>query len=101
MMLDRFKLQGKVAIVTGASAGIGHGSALGLAEAGANVVLAARTADRLESAAADVRKLGVKAVAAPTDVNDKAQLERLVAVTLKEFGRIDVLVNNAGGTAPS
>lgn len=100
MILDRFKMQGKVAIVTGASAGIGHGSALGLAEAGANVVLAARTADRLEAAAADVRKVGVKALAVPTDVNDIAQLEHLVAATLKEFGRIDVLVNNAGGTAP-
>jgi 7-alpha-hydroxysteroid dehydrogenase len=101
MMLDRFKLNGKVAIVTGASAGIGHGSALGLAEAGANVVLAARTANRLEAAAADVRRTGAQALAVPTDVNDKAQLERLVDATLKEFGRIDVLVNNAGGTAPS
>jgi 7-alpha-hydroxysteroid dehydrogenase len=101
MMLDRFKLQGKVAIVTGASAGIGHGSALALAESGADVVLAARTADRLEGAAAEIRKTGVRALAVPTDVNDLAQLERLVDATVKEFGRIDVLVNNAGGTAPS
>jgi 7-alpha-hydroxysteroid dehydrogenase len=101
MILDRFKLHGKVAIVTGASAGIGHGSALGLAEAGASVVMAARTADKLEAAAATVRKLGAKAIAVPTDVNDTAQLEHLVATTLKEFGRIDVLVNNAGGTAPT
>ena len=101
MMLDRFKLNGKVAIVTGASAGIGHGSALALAESGANIVLAARTADRLEAAAAEIRKTGVKALAIPTDVNDLAQLQRLVDTTLKELGRIDVLVNNAGGTAPS
>lgn len=101
MILDRFKMTGKVAIVTGASAGIGHGSALALAEAGAHVVLAARTADRLEHAAADVRKCGVQALALATDVNDVAQLERLVDATVKEFGRIDVLVNNAGGTAPS
>jgi 7-alpha-hydroxysteroid dehydrogenase len=101
MMLDRFKLKGKVAIVTGASAGIGHGSALALAESGADVVLAARTADRLEGAAAEIRKTGVRALAVPTDVNDLAQLQRLVDTTLKEFGRIDVLVNNAGGTAPS
>ena len=100
MILDRFKLNGKVAIVTGASAGIGHGSALGLAEAGADVVMAARTADRLEAAAADVRKLGVQALAIPTDVNDTAQLEALVDATLKKFGRIDIVVNNAGGTAP-
>jgi 7-alpha-hydroxysteroid dehydrogenase len=100
MILDRFKLSGKVAIVTGASAGIGHGSAVGLAEAGAHVVMAARTADRLEAAAADVRKRGVKALAVPTDVNDPAQLDRLVEATMKEFGRIDIVVNNAGGTAP-
>ncbi len=101
MILDRFKLHGKVAIVTGASAGIGHGSALALAEAGANVAIAARTAKRLERAAEDVRTIGAKALAIPTDVNDTAQLERLVDATMQEFGRIDVLVNNAGGTAPS
>lgn len=101
MILDRFKLNGKVAIVTGASAGIGHGSALALAEAGANVVMAARTADRLEAAAAEVRKTGVKALAIPTDVNDLGQLQHLVDVTVRELGRIDVLVNNAGGTAPT
>jgi 7-alpha-hydroxysteroid dehydrogenase len=100
MILDRFKLNGKVAIVTGASAGIGHGSAVGLAEAGAHVVMAARTADRLEAAAADVRTRGVKALAIPTDVNDAAQLDRLVDATMKELGRIDIVVNNAGGTAP-
>jgi 7-alpha-hydroxysteroid dehydrogenase len=101
MILDRFKMNGKVAIVTGASAGIGHGSALALAEAGASVVMAARTPDKLEAAAATVRKAGGKALAVPTDVNDTAQLEHLVDVAMKEFGRIDVLVNNAGGTAPS
>ena len=101
MILDRFKLDGKVAVVTGASAGIGHGSALALAEAGASVVMAARTADKLEAAAATVRTLGVKALAVPTDVNDTAQLEHLVALAVKELGRIDILVNNAGGTAPT
>jgi 7-alpha-hydroxysteroid dehydrogenase len=101
MILDRFKMNGKVAIVTGASAGIGRGSALALAEVGASVVLAARTKEKLEDAAAEIRKTGAKALAVPTDVNDVAQLERLVDVTLKELGRIDVVVNNAGGTAPS
>jgi 7-alpha-hydroxysteroid dehydrogenase len=100
MMLDRFKLTGKVAIVTGASAGIGQGSALALAESGADIVLAARTADRLEGAAAEIRKTGVRALAVPTDVNDLSQLQHLVDTTVKEFGRIDVLINNAGGTAP-
>jgi 7-alpha-hydroxysteroid dehydrogenase len=101
MILDRFKLNGKVAVVTGGSAGIGFGSAQALAEAGANVVIASRTADKLESAAAELRKTGAKALAVPTDVNDLPQLERLVNDTLAEFGRIDILVNNAGGTAPT
>jgi 7-alpha-hydroxysteroid dehydrogenase len=101
MILDRFRMNGKVAIVTGASAGIGLGSALGLAETGASVVMAARTPAKLEAAAAAVRKAGGTALAVVTDVNDNAQLERLVTETLAEFGRIDVLVNNAGGTAPS
>ncbi|MCC6764352.1 MAG: glucose 1-dehydrogenase [Deltaproteobacteria bacterium] len=101
MILDRFAMTGKVAIVTGASAGIGHGSALALAEAGAHVVLAARTADRLERAAHEIRKTGAEALALATDVNDAAQLARLVDAALNAFGRIDVLVNNAGGTAPS
>ncbi len=101
MILDRFKMHGKVAIVTGASAGIGQASALGLAEAGANVVMAARTADKLDAAAAGVRRLGVEALAVPTDVNDTAQLTRLVDAAMTQFGRIDVLINNAGGTAPT
>jgi 7-alpha-hydroxysteroid dehydrogenase len=101
MILDRFKLDGRVAIVTGASAGIGFGSALALAEAGASVVMAARTADKLEAAVAAVRKTGAKALAVATDVNHGEELERLVNETLAEFGRIDVLVNNAGGTAPT
>jgi 7-alpha-hydroxysteroid dehydrogenase len=101
MMLDRFRLDGKVAIVTGASVGIGRGSALALAEAGASVVLAARTTVKLEEAAAEVRSAGGEALAVTTDVNDLAQLERLVAATLDRFGRIDVVVNNAGGTGPT
>lgn len=101
MILDRFKLGGKVAIVTGASAGIGRGSALGLAEAGANVVIAARTASKLDDAAAEIAKTGVRVLPVVTDVNDAAQLERLAAAAVSEFGRIDILVNNAGGTAPT
>jgi len=100
MILDRFRLHGKVAIVTGASAGIGRGSAEGLAEAGASVVLAARTPDKLEGAAAAIRKSGGKAHAVATDVNDADQLQRLVDEALRTFGRIDVIVNNAGGTMP-
>ena len=100
MILDRFQLAGKVAIVTGASAGIGRGSALGLAEAGASVVIAARTASTLDDAAAEIAKTGARVLAVVTDVNDAAQLDRLARAAVSEFGRIDILVNNAGGTAP-
>jgi 7-alpha-hydroxysteroid dehydrogenase len=101
MILDRFSLAGKVAIVTGAGKGIGRGIAHGFAEAGADVVCAARTAGDLESIAEEVRALGRRALVVPTDVMVTEELERLVDATVAEFGRIDVLVNNAGGTMPA
>ena len=100
MILDRFRVDGKVAIVTGAGKGIGAGSALALAEAGADVVCAARTKEDIESTAEQVRALGRRALAVPCDVNDRGQLEHLVEAAVEEFGRIDVLVNNAGGWMP-
>ena len=100
MLLDRFQLKERVAIVTGAGRGIGQGSALALAEMGAHVVCAARTPDQLAETCERARALGVRAVAVPCDVNDRAQLQALVARAVDEFGRIDVLVNNAGGTPP-
>lgn len=100
MILDRFALTDKVAIVTGAGKGIGRGIAHGFAEAGADVVCAARTASDVEAVADELRALGRRALAVPTDVMQSDQLERLVAATVEEFGRIDVLVNNAGGTPP-
>jgi len=100
MILDRFKLTDRVAIVTGAGKGIGRGIALAFAEAGADVVCAARTAADIEETAKGVRERGRRALAVPTDVTKTEQLERLVAASLEEFGRIDVLVNNAGGTGP-
>ncbi|MDI3289732.1 glucose 1-dehydrogenase [Polyangium sp. 15x6] len=100
MILDVFRMNDKVAIVTGASRGIGRGSAIALAEAGADVVLAARRADVLEEAAKEVRARGRRALVVPTDVTAGAELDRLLARTLEEFGRLDVLVNNAGGYPP-
>ena len=100
MILDRFKLTDRVAIVTGAGKGIGRGIALAFAEAGADVVCAARTAADIEATAAGVRERGRRALAVPTDVLKTPDLERLVAAALAEFGRLDLLVNNAGGTGP-
>jgi len=100
MILDRFRLSERVAIVTGSGRGIGRGIALGFAEAGAHVVCSARTVEQIEAAAAKVRGFGSRALAVPCDVTDRAQLENLVSQTMKEFGRIDILVNNAGGSPP-
>jgi 7-alpha-hydroxysteroid dehydrogenase len=100
MILDRFRVDGRVAVVTGAGKGIGAGSALALADAGANVVCAARTKDDIEATAAQVRERGGKALAVPCDVTQREQLEALVEATVTEFGRIDILVNNAGGWLP-
>jgi len=101
MILDRFRLTDKVAIVTGAGKGIGRGIALGFAEAGADVVVAARTAADLESAAEEIRAHGRRALAVPCDVTSGEQLDEMAARARDEFGRIDVLVNNAGGTLPT
>jgi 7-alpha-hydroxysteroid dehydrogenase len=100
MILDRFKMDGKVAIITGAGRGIGEGTALALADVGADVVCAARTLEQIEDTAARARQRGARALAVQCDVAERAQLENLVEATMKEFGRIDVLVNNAGGTMP-
>jgi 3(or 17)beta-hydroxysteroid dehydrogenase len=96
VILDRFSVAGKVAMVTGAGLGIGRGIAIGLAEAGADVVLAARTVADLDEVAALVRSLGRQALVVPTDVTDAAACERLVALAVEKFGRLDILVNNAG-----
>jgi 7-alpha-hydroxysteroid dehydrogenase len=100
MVLDEFRLDGRVAIVTGAGKGIGAGCARALAEAGADVVCAARTAADIEAVASEVRALGRRALAVPTDVTATDQLSALVDRAAAELGRIDILVNNAGGWLP-
>jgi 7-alpha-hydroxysteroid dehydrogenase len=100
MVLDRFRLDGKVAVVTGAGRGIGQGIALAFAEAGADVALGARTAAQIEETAAQIRALGRRAVAVPCDVMQRDQLKALATRALDELGRVDVVVNNAGGSPP-
>jgi NAD(P)-dependent dehydrogenase (short-subunit alcohol dehydrogenase family) len=89
-------LEGKVAVVTGASRGIGKAIAAALSDAGASVVLAARGADALESAGAEIAGRGGRVATVPTDVTDLEQMRRLVARALESFGSLDVLVSNAG-----
>lgn len=101
MLADKFRLDGKVAIVTGSGKGIGKCVALTFAEAGANVVFAARTEQDIQANAEAARGFGVKALAVPCDVMDDDQLQALVDRTVQEFGRIDIVVNNAGGAAPN
>src|SRR5438067_11313696 len=99
-LLDRFRLTDKVAIVTGAGRGIGQAIALAFAEMGAHVVCAARSEAEIEATAARARSLGPRALAVRCDVTEPAQLDDLVRRAIAELGRIDLLVNNAGGFPP-
>ena len=94
-MNARFDLTGKAAIVTGGGRGIGRAIALGLAQSGASVVVTSRTQKEIEGVAEGIRKTGGKALAIVTDLTVNEQLENLVNATVKEFGRVDILVNNA------
>jgi len=93
---DLFDLSGRTAIVTGGGSGIGRQMAEGLAELGANLVLCARKAERCEQAAAELERLGVRALGLACDVRDPEQVEAVVSRTREELGGVDVLVNNAG-----
>ena len=97
MNMPMFLLRDRVAIITGGGRGIGKAIALGFAQAGAHVVVAARTVSELQAVASEVTERGGKALAVPTDVTQADQVSNMVRATLAEFGRIDILVNNAGG----
>jgi NAD(P)-dependent dehydrogenase (short-subunit alcohol dehydrogenase family) len=99
-VLDLFKLDGKVAIVTGASSGLGVAFAEGLAEAGADIAICARRAEKLEDTRKRVEATGRRCIAIPADVAKPEDCQRVVDETVKQLGRVDVLINNAGvGTA--
>ena len=96
MVLDAFKLDGKVAWVTGASRGLGKAMALALAEAGSDLVLSARTVVDLEGTASEAKRLGRRAVVVQADVTRRLDVEAVLAKAIAEFDRVDILVNNAG-----
>jgi len=99
-VLDRFRVDGRVALVTGAGRGIGRASALALAEAGADVVVAARTLEQVEQVAREARAFGVGAESVAFDVMELDRLGELVELAADRFGGLDILVNNAGGSFP-
>jgi len=95
-MLKELSLEGKVAIVTGGGTGIGKAIALGLAKAGADIVVAARRLTPLEETVTEIRGTGRRALTIPTDVTNSEQVNNLIEGTVSEFGRLDILVNCAG-----
>lgn len=97
-MNSLFNLSGKTAIVTGAGRGIGKSIALGLAEAGANVVLSSRTQSELEEVANEIRRIGTESFVIPCDVTKPEDIKQVVVETKNRFGSIDILINNAGMT---
>ena len=95
-VLDRFSLQGRVAVVTGATRGLGRGFATALGEAGAAVVVVGRDADAGDVVVRELGERGIEAIFTSADITVPEQVEQVLAATLRRFGRVDVLVNNAG-----
>ncbi|GAA4058538.1 SDR family oxidoreductase [Actinomadura miaoliensis] len=100
MILDRFRVEGKVAVVTGAGRGIGAATAVALAQAGADVLVSARTEDQLRKVAAEIEAAGRRAVVVPADLSDLSAAAALADRAAAEFGRLDIVVNNVGGALP-
>ena len=100
MILDRFRLTDRVAVVTGAGRGIGAAAAIGLAQAGADVVISARTEDQLRSVATEVEAAGRKAEVVVADLDDLDAVAALAGHAARTFGRLDIVVNNVGGAMP-
>ena len=100
MILDRFRVTDRVAVVTGAGRGIGAATAIALAQAGADVVISARTEDQLAKVAREVEAAGRRAVVVPADLNDLDAVAGLATAAADAFGRLDIVVNNVGGAMP-
>ena len=100
MILDRFRVTGRAAVVTGAGRGIGAAAAVALAEAGADVVISARTKEQLAKVAQEVEAAGRRAVVVPADLSDLDAAAGLAATAADAFGRLDIVVNNVGGALP-
>ena len=96
MFVDLMSLDGNVALVTGSGRGLGRAMALALAEAGADIVVTARTNEEIEETASLIKDTGRRSIAVPCDVTKRTSVDSLVRNALAEFGRIDILVNNAG-----
>lgn len=100
MITDRFRVDGQVAVVTGAGRGIGAATAVALAEAGADVLIAARSRDELEAVADQVRHAGRRALVSVTDMSDLEAAAALASEAFGQLGRLDIVINNVGGTMP-